>query len=92
MLRKNHPDHEKSWTFGARHCLLHVARRWTSRTVVAMSSADSASSPPLSIAWTGQKWLAGWLVAGAQDVPGARADGPGQVHQALAVLAGSLAS
>jgi hypothetical protein len=28
--------------------------------VTAMSSADSASRPPPSIHWNGQKWLAGW--------------------------------
>ena len=39
---------------------LQAARRRTSQTVTAMSSADSASSQPPSIHWNGQKWLAGW--------------------------------
>jgi hypothetical protein len=37
-----------------------VARRRTSQTVAAMSSADSASSQPPSIHWKGQNRLAGW--------------------------------
>ena len=36
------------------------ARRWTSQTVAAMSSTDSASSQPPSIHWNGQNRLAGW--------------------------------
>ncbi len=39
---------------------LQVARRWTSQTVTAMSSTDSASSQPPSIHWNGQNRLAGW--------------------------------
>jgi len=35
------------------------ARRWTSQTVAAMSSTDSASSQPPSIHWNGQNRLAG---------------------------------
>jgi dimethylargininase len=37
-----------------------AARRRTSQMVAAMSSADSASSQPASIHWTGQNRLAGW--------------------------------
>ncbi len=37
-----------------------VARRRTSQTVAAMSSADSASSQPPSIHWNGQNRLADW--------------------------------
>jgi hypothetical protein len=37
-----------------------AARRWTSQTVAAMSSTDSASSQPPSIHWKGQNRLAGW--------------------------------
>jgi len=37
-----------------------VARRRTSQTVTAMSSADSASSQPASIHWKGQNRAAGW--------------------------------
>jgi hypothetical protein len=38
----------------------HTARRWTSQTVAAISSADSARSQPPSIHWNGQNRLAGW--------------------------------
>ena len=37
-----------------------AARRWTSQTVAAMSSADSASCQPPWIHWNGQNRLAGW--------------------------------
>ena len=37
-----------------------VARRRTSQTVAAMSSADSASSQPPSLHWNGQNRLASW--------------------------------
>jgi hypothetical protein len=37
-----------------------VARWWTSQTVAAMSSTDSASSQPPSIHWKGQNRVAGW--------------------------------
>jgi hypothetical protein len=37
-----------------------AARRWTSQTVAAMSSTESASSQPPSIHWKGQNRLAGW--------------------------------
>ena len=37
-----------------------AARRWTSQMVVAMSSADSASSQPPSIHWKSQNRLADW--------------------------------
>ena len=37
-----------------------AARRWTSQTVAAMISADSASSQPPSIHWKGQNRLRGW--------------------------------
>jgi hypothetical protein len=37
-----------------------AARRWTSQSVAAMSSADSASSQPPSIHWKGQNRLVGW--------------------------------
>ncbi len=44
------------------NCLpfFQAARRRTSRTVTAMSSADSTSSQPPSIHWNGQNRLAGW--------------------------------
>jgi hypothetical protein len=38
---------------------VQVARRLTSQTVAAMSSADSASSQPPSIYWNGQNRLPG---------------------------------
>jgi hypothetical protein len=38
----------------------HAARRWTTQTVAAISSADSARSQPPSIHWNGQNRLAGW--------------------------------
>jgi hypothetical protein len=34
---------------------VQAARRWTSQTVTAASSADNASSQPPSIHWNGQK-------------------------------------
>jgi hypothetical protein len=39
---------------------IQAARRRTSQTVAAMSSADSASSQPASIHWNGQNRLGGW--------------------------------
>jgi hypothetical protein len=39
---------------------LQTARRRTSQTATAMSSADSASSQPASIHWIGHNGLAGW--------------------------------
>ena len=39
---------------------VQAARRWTSQTVTAASSPDSASSQPPSIHCNGQKWLIGW--------------------------------
>ena len=39
---------------------VQAARRRTSQTVAAMSSADSASSQPPSMNWNGQNRLAGW--------------------------------
>jgi hypothetical protein len=38
---------------------LQAAWRWTSQTVVAMSSSERASSHPPSIHWNGQNRLAG---------------------------------
>jgi hypothetical protein len=46
---------------GGRHGgMRQAARRWTSQSVAAMSSADSASSQPASIHWKGQNRPAGW--------------------------------
>jgi hypothetical protein len=42
--------------------VLHVARRWTSQTVVVMRSRESASTQVPSIHWNGQNRLAGWYV------------------------------
>jgi hypothetical protein len=50
---------EVAWTAVFTVSLLQAAQRWTSQTVTAMSSTDSASSPPPSIHWNGQNRLAG---------------------------------